>query len=60
MATYQPHFAYCGGGGGMVYGIDWPRQLIKKRPQQKNVQYDVQNCPSLLFKDLFVLNIFFI
>jgi hypothetical protein len=45
MAAHQPHFAYCGGGGGveMVYGIDWPRQLLINRPQSKNVLFDVYN-----------------
>jgi hypothetical protein len=36
-----------GGGGELVYGIDWPRQLLKKRPQPKNVLFDVHNYPSL-------------
>jgi hypothetical protein len=36
MAAHQPHFAYIvGGGGEMVYGIDWPRQLLINRPNQK-------------------------
>jgi hypothetical protein len=47
MAAHQPHFAY-GGGGKMVYGIDWPRQLLINRPQPKNVLFDVHNYPSLL------------
>jgi hypothetical protein len=41
------------GGGEMVYGIDWPRQLLINRPQQKNVPFDVHNYPSLLLRHLF-------
>jgi hypothetical protein len=52
MAAHQPHFAYCG-GGEMVYGIDWPRQLLTNRPQLKNVLADVHNYPSLLLRHLF-------
>jgi hypothetical protein len=40
-------------GGGMVYGIDWPRQLLINRPQPKNVLFDVHNYPSLLLYHLF-------
>jgi hypothetical protein len=54
MAAPQPHFAYfVGGGGEMVYGIDWPRQLLINRPQPKNVLFDVHNYPSLLLCRLF-------
>jgi hypothetical protein len=53
MAAHQPHFAYCKGGGEMVYGIDWPRQLLINRPQLKNVLFDVHNYPSLLLCHLF-------
>jgi hypothetical protein len=37
-----------GGGGDMVYGIDWPQQLLINRPKSKNVLFDVHNYPSLL------------
>jgi hypothetical protein len=37
-----------GVGGEMVYGIDWPRQLLINRPQPKNVLFYVHNYPSLL------------
>jgi hypothetical protein len=43
IAAHQPHFAYCKGGGEMVYGIDWPRQLLINRPQPENVLFDVHN-----------------
>jgi hypothetical protein len=36
------------GGGEMVYGIDWPRQLLINRPQPRNVPFDVHNCTSQL------------
>jgi hypothetical protein len=52
MAAHQPHFAYCG-GAEMVYGIDWPRQLLINRPQPKNVLSDVHNYPPLLLRHLF-------
>jgi hypothetical protein len=35
MAAHQPHFAYWGGGGEMIYGIYWPRQFLINRPQSK-------------------------
>jgi hypothetical protein len=41
------------GGREMVYGIDWPRQLLINRPQPKNVLFDVHNYPSLLLRHLF-------
>jgi hypothetical protein len=41
------------GRGEMVYGIDWPRQLLINRPQSKNVLFDVHNYPSLLLRHLF-------
>jgi hypothetical protein len=40
MAAHQPHFIYCGGGGEMVFGIDWPRQHLINLPQPKNVLFD--------------------
>jgi hypothetical protein len=40
-------------GGEMVYGIDWPRQLLMNRPKPKNVLFDVYNYPSLLLCHLF-------
>jgi hypothetical protein len=51
-------------GGGkrereMVYGIDWPRQLLINRPQPKNVLFDGHKNPSLFFMS-FVLNIFIV
>jgi hypothetical protein len=58
MAAHQPHFAYCGEGGGTVYGVDRPRQLLINRPQPKNVLFDVHNYPSSLLS--FILNIFII
>jgi hypothetical protein len=51
MAAHQPHFAYC--GGEMVYGTDWPRQLLINRHQPKNVLFYVYNYPSLLLCHLF-------
>jgi hypothetical protein len=33
----------------MVYGIDWPRQLLINRPQPKNILFVVHNYPSFLF-----------
>jgi hypothetical protein len=55
MAAHQHHFAYCGGEGGgkMVFGIDWPRQLLINRLQPKNVPFDVHNYPYLLLRHLF-------
>jgi hypothetical protein len=41
------------GRGEMVYGIDWPRQLLMKRPQPKNILFDVHNYPYLLLCNLF-------
>jgi hypothetical protein len=41
------------GGGEMVYGIDWPQQLLINRPQPKNVLFDVHNYPLLLLRHLF-------
>jgi hypothetical protein len=52
MAAHQPHFEYWG-GGEMVYGTDWPRQLLINRPQPKNVLFDVNNYPTLLLCHLF-------
>jgi hypothetical protein len=43
MAAHQPILHIVGEGGEMVYGIDWPRQLIINRPQPKNVLFDVHN-----------------
>jgi hypothetical protein len=40
-------------GGGMVYGIDWPQQLLINRPQPKNVLFYVHNYLSLLLRNLF-------
>jgi hypothetical protein len=31
----NPIFHIVGRGGEMVYGIDWPRQLLINRPQRK-------------------------
>jgi hypothetical protein len=55
MAAHQPLFCILWeeGGGEMVYGIDWPRQLLINRPQSKNVLFDVHNYPSLLLCHLF-------
>jgi hypothetical protein len=50
-AAHQPHFAYC--REEMVYGTDWPRQLLINRPQPKNVLFDVHNYPSFLLCHLF-------
>jgi hypothetical protein len=58
MAAHQPHFSYWG-GGEMVYGIVWPRQLLINRPQPKNVLFDVHNYPSLLLRHLFKKNSLF-
>jgi hypothetical protein len=45
---HTPPFLHLGGGGGeMVCGIDWPRQLLMNRPQPKKVLFDVHNYPSL-------------
>jgi hypothetical protein len=52
MAAHQPHFEYCR-GGGLVYGINWLRQLLINRPQPKNVLFNVHNYPSLLLCHLF-------
>jgi hypothetical protein len=41
------------GGGEMVYGIDWPQQLLINRPQPKNALFDVHNYPALLLCHLF-------
>jgi hypothetical protein len=41
------------GGGEMVYGIDWPRQLLINLPEPKNVLFDVHNYPSFLLRHLF-------
>jgi hypothetical protein len=62
MAAHQPHFAYIvgGGGGELVYGIDWPRKLLINRPQPKNVLFGVHNYPSLLFCRLFEIYSLFI
>jgi hypothetical protein len=50
----NPSLPIMGGGGGeMVYGIDWQRQLLINRPQPKNVLFDVHNYPSLLLCHLF-------
>jgi hypothetical protein len=40
-------------GGKMIYGIDWPQQLLINRLQPKNVPFDVHNYPSLLLCHLF-------
>jgi hypothetical protein len=39
-------FCMLWGVGKMIYGIDWPRQLLINRPQSKNVLFDVHNYPS--------------
>jgi hypothetical protein len=52
MAAHQHHFAYCG-GWEMVYGIDWPWQVLINRSQPKNVLFDVHNYASLLLCHLF-------
>jgi hypothetical protein len=49
----NPIFHIVGGGGEMVYGIYWLRQLLINRPQPKNVLFDVHNYPSLLLCHLF-------
>jgi hypothetical protein len=55
MAAHQTRFAIVG-GGGMIYVIDWPRQLLINRPQPKNVLFDVHNHPSLLLSHSFKKN----
>jgi hypothetical protein len=47
---HSRHTKYCRRvmAAQMVYGIDWPRQLLINRPQPKNVLFDVHNYPSLL------------
>jgi hypothetical protein len=54
-AHQQHHFAYCGGGGGMVFGIFWPRQIVINGPQKKIFVFVVDNYPSLLLCHLFLI-----
>jgi hypothetical protein len=49
----NPIFHIVGEGRGMVYGIDWLRQLLINQPQPKNVLFDVHNYPFLLLHNLF-------
>jgi hypothetical protein len=46
-------------GGEMVYGIDWPRQLLTNRPQPKNFLFYVHNCPFLLLCHSFEIYLLF-
>jgi hypothetical protein len=53
MAAHQPHFAYCGGGGGLCMALIGRDNFLKNRPQSKNVLFDVHNYASLLLCHLF-------